>query len=663
MKRQLSSFDIYVITCELRELQGSYIDKIYQISKDEILIRFRNIKNKKRENIYIRNGKFISVTNKDLETPERPSVFAMTLRKYLKNGRLSDVKQHEFDRILKIEISKKEGNYSLVIEFFSEGNIILVDPNGKIIYPLIKQAWAHRKLKGREPYVSPPSQINPFKLDFEKTKELIKKSDKDIVRTLAVNLNLSGFIAEEICKRANIDKKTKIEDITDEEIREVYDTLKEFIKKFENKEIDPYLVKEENKIIDIIPFKSESYKEDNLEKIDNFVRGLENFIDKKEKRKKDATKETKIDKKLGKLDRQKIQQETAIEKTKKNIGEKKHEGDIIYLHYQKIEKLLEKIKKILQLKDKKEYIEKVNELDFVKKFNPKKNTLILNLKDTKDNFSEVKIDFRKTVSENAEKAYHDNKKLKSKLHGAEIALKKTQEKIKKTKKQKEKEGKIKKELDQKKKEKKEKTFWFEKYRWFISSNGNIVVAGKDAKTNDLVVKKYLEERDRYAHADISGAPSVIIKNKDPFGKKLEINEKTLEEACKFAASFSKAWKQFAEAEAYWVLPEQVSKSPQSGEFVPKGAFIIRGKRNYNRCKLEVAVGEIEIDGIKKIMGGPVSTLKNKSEKYVILNPGPVKKSDISKKLSNVFNTSVENISKVLPPGGASIIDSYGVEVK
>ena len=63
------------------------------------------------------------------------------------------------------------------------------------------------------------------------------------------------------------------------------------------------------------------------------------------------------------------------------------------------------------------------------------------------------------------------------------------------------------------------------------------------------------------------------------------------------------------------------------------------------------------------MGGPVSAVKNKSDKYVILNPGPVKKSDISKKLSKVFNTSVENISKVLPPGGAAIVDSYGVEVK
>ena len=463
MKREITSFDIYVIVKEMEELKGSYIDKIYQLSRNEILIRFRNIQNKKRENIYIRNGEFISVTDKDLETPERPSVFAMTLRKYLQNGKIANVKQHEFDRILKIEISKKEGIYTLVVEFFSEGNIILVDPNEKIIYPLKKQAWAHRKVKGREPYVSPPSQINPFKLYLKETQKLIKKSDKDIVRTLAVNLNLSGFISEEICTIANIDKNTKIENTTSDQIEKIYNSLKKFLERFEKKEFTPYIVKKDSKIIDIIPFEFEIYKDYTLEETESLVRGLEKFICTKEKTKKQVKKENKFEKKLGKLDRQKIQQENAIEKIGKEVGEKKHKGDLIYLHYQKIEKLLNQIKKILELKEKTEYINKINELDFVKEFSPNKNTLILKLKDTDDKDFDVKLDFRKTVSENAEKAYDENKKLKSKLHGAKKALKKTHDKIKNAKKQKEKEEIKLEEIEQKKKEKKkEKTKGYEK---------------------------------------------------------------------------------------------------------------------------------------------------------------------------------------------------------
>jgi len=661
MNRKLSSFDIYVITKELRELQDSYIDKIYQLSKNEILIRFRNIKNNKRESIFIRNGELICITDKDLKTPKSPSVFAMTLRKYLQNGKIADVYQHEFDRILKIKISKKEGDYTLVVEFFSDGNIILVDPKGKIIFPLIRQAWAHRKLKGREPYVPPPSQINPFELTLDEFKKFLMKSDQDIVRTLAVKVNLSGFIAEEICKRSGIDKKTSIKDITDVQIKKIFSSIQSFLKIFEKNDFNPIVVKKENEVIDILPFEFKTYKDLNFEKTKSFVRGLDNFVEIQERSEKQEKKESKNEIKFGKVKRQKNQQEQVIKSLQNEIQEKKNEGDLIYLNYNDIEKILTDIKKILDLKVKDEGIKLINNMDIVKTFNPEENTLILILKDTKNSFFDVKIDFRKTVSENAEKAYGENKKLKSKLRGAKIALEKTNDQIKQLEKQIKKEDEKKKE-EIKNKDEEEKKFWFENYRWFISSKGNIVLAGRDAKTNDIIVKKYLAKGDRYAHADISGAPSVIIKSKDIYDKKIEIDEKTLEEACIFAASYSKAWKQFAEAEAYWVLPEQVSKTPQSGEFLPKGAFVIRGKRNYHRCKLEIAIGEIEIERQKKIMGGPVDSFKKISSRYVIINPGPSTKNDISKKLAKTFNVSVEKISRVLPPGGMAISEKMGVEI-
>ena len=278
------------------------------------------------------------------------------------------------------------------------------------------------------------------------------------------------------------------------------------------------------------------------------------------------------------------------------------------------------------------------------------------MKNTKGETYEVSLDFRKTVSENAEKAYEDNKKIKNKLDGAKISITKTKELIKSAEKQE-----IQKEKE-KTSDKKEKIYWFEKYRWFISSAGNIVIGGRDAKTNDLIVKKYLKEDDRYAHADIHGAPSIIIKNKGIKDEKIQITEETLEEACIFAASFSKAWKQFAEAQAYWVSPEQVSKTAQSGEFVPKGGFIIRGKRNYYRCKLEVAVGEINLDDEKKIMSGPVSAVKKNSQKYVILVPGDTKRNVIAHRLAKAFNVSVDSVDRVLPPGDVTISGNVGVDL-
>ena len=656
MQRQLSSFDIYVLVSELQNLKGSYIDKIYQLTRDELLIRIKNIQTKEKESIYIRNGVFLSVTQKELKTPQRPTMFAMALRKYLQNGRIIEISQHEFDRIIIVKIGKKEGEYSLVIEFFSDGNIILADPEGKIILPLIRQAWAHRSIKGREPYTPPPAQINPFNLSKEQFTDLLKESNADIVRTLAVNLNLSGPIAEEICIRGNVDKKLKIDEIEQNIITKLYESFTDFLKLFKDKKIDPVLVKKDGEIIDILPFKFESYTNVEFVNIDNLSNGLENFIEQKIVEKKSDSKTQEL---IGKLNRQLVQQQEAVTNLESQIKLKKLEGDLIYLNYQEIEELLSEIKDILDLKEKEVEIKRTNEKDIVKKFDPLENLLILNLKDISGKIFEIKINFRKTVSENAEKAYDDNKKLRSKKNGAEKSAKKTKEQIILAKNE---DMKEKKKEAEKKQIKKVSLLWFEKYRWFISSDGNIVIGGKDAKNNDLVVKKYLKEGDRYAHADIQGAPSIIIKSKGINDEIIEITEKTLEEACIFAASYSKAWKQFAEAQAYWVLPEQVSKTAQSGEFVPKGAFIIRGKRNYHRCKLEIAVGEIDIQDEKKIMAGPIDAIQKRAKRYVVLQPGGIKKNEIARKIAKAFDVNVDSVDRVLPAGGVTVIESKGIEL-
>ena len=106
MQRQLSSFDIYVIVAELQELLGVNIEKIYQISQNEITIRVKNIKTKQKNTIFIRNGSLFCITEKDFKTPDKPSTFSMTLRKYLQNGRIIDISQHEFDRIIKIKLRR-----------------------------------------------------------------------------------------------------------------------------------------------------------------------------------------------------------------------------------------------------------------------------------------------------------------------------------------------------------------------------------------------------------------------------------------------------------------------------------------------------------------------------------------------------------------------------
>jgi predicted ribosome quality control (RQC) complex YloA/Tae2 family protein len=654
MKRQLSSFDIYIIISELQEYIDYTIEKIYQISRNELILKLKNLKNKDKKSLYIKNGEFISITKKKFETPLKPTNFAMTLRKYLMNGRIINISQAEFDRIIEIKINKKESEFTLIIEFFSKGNIILTNKEKKIISNLITQIWSHREIKIYKNYKYPPLQINPFKLKKAAFSKLLKESKSDIVRTLAVTLNLSGLIAEEILANLKINKNKNISDINEEEIQEIYNELQRFLKKFIEKKFDPVLVYRNSELINILPFKFKSYENINYQKTDNFMLSFEKFIIPESR----EIKKTKLNNQIiEKLKRRLENQNKNIEKLKKEILEKKIEGDILYLNYQKCENLLKEINRLLLLKNKENEIKKINKNQIVKEFNPTNNQLLIKIKDQFDKIHRIKLDFRKTISENAENAYDLSKKYKQKLRGAEKSIEKTKDDLKKA---------IKKNKEISIIEKKESTgkkFWFEDYRWFVSSKGNIIIAGKDSKSNEIIVKKYLKKGDRYAHADITGAPSCIIKNIDINNKNITINEVTLEEACIFAACFSKAWNLFTEAQSYWVLPDQVSKTPQSGEYVPKGAFIIRGKRNYYKIKLELGIGEVYIEKTKKYMCAPISAIEKYSKKYFIIKPGNMKKNVAANLLSKDFGTSNENILKILPPGNISIIKTYGLTMK
>jgi len=234
------------------------------------------------------------------------------------------------------------------------------------------------------------------------------------------------------------------------------------------------------------------------------------------------------------------------------------------------------------------------------------------------------LDLRRDLYANASRFYERGKRAKRRLKGAQTALEETRKKLEEA------ETRIKEakalekvkpvealeEVAERKVKRKE---WFEKFRWFVSSDGFLVVAGKDAVSNEVLVKKYTEDNDVVFHADVAGAPFVAIKTE---GKKL--SEQCLREAGEFAAAFSRGWREgFASIDVYWVKPDQLSKGGDSGEYVPRGAFVVRGKRNWMRgVPLKTAVGVIaEKNGEVRFLGGPVDSVKAKTNAYIVVMPG------------------------------------------
>ncbi|KAK3140016.1 hypothetical protein QOZ80_5AG0394140 [Eleusine coracana subsp. coracana] len=122
-----------------------------------------------------------------------------------------------------------------------------------------------------------------------------------------------------------------------------------------------------------------------------------------------------------------------------------------------------------------------------------------------------------------------------------------------------------------------KVHWFEKFNWFISSENYLVIGGRDAQQNELIVKRYMSKGDLYVHAELHGASSTIIKNHKP---DTPIPPLTLNQAGSFTVCHSKAWDSKIVTSAWWVYPHQVSKTAPTGEYLTVGSFMIRGKKNF-----------------------------------------------------------------------------------
>ena len=262
------------------------------------------------------------------------------------------------------------------------------------------------------------------------------------------------------------------------------------------------------------------------------------------------------------------------------------------------------------------------------------------------------LDINRTVEQNAAIYFEKAKKARRKAAGARKALAMHQKKLE----QLQRKATLEEQEELQKKAAKQKKEWYEKFRWFISSEGFLVLGGRDATTNDILVKKHVDPADIIFHADITGSPFCIIKTE---GK--EVGEQTLQETAQFCAAKSRAWKlELSNLEVYHVKPEQVTKDAPSGEYIGKGAFMIYGRKNKMFADVKISVGATEAG---KVMAAAESACRKQCLSYVTIRPGRMKKSDAAKKLQKMIEqqsrqkVSLDDIMAAMPPGDCSFVSA------
>ncbi|MBN1800729.1 MAG: NFACT family protein [Candidatus Lokiarchaeota archaeon] len=643
-----SNIDVFAISKELDALlTGSMISNVYEV-EDMLILKLNT--DKGRKNLIIKSDSRINLTNYDYPIPKYPNQYIMSLRKFLKNRRILSVSQFNFDRIIVLELSNLDTtSWKFIIELFNKGNFLLLDENN-----ILKIAKKYRKFKDRDvlagkEFLFPKSRGKDFiSIKKEEFKDIIREKDEEIVRILARNINIAGLYAEELCLRANLDKKKSGIKLNEEELECFFDQFKTMRNEILFGKIKPYILLDDDKSeIGVYPFELEIFSEKHKKNYESYNNAVDDFYSKIDSEILKMPSDQRINQKIKNQEKILKNQLEYMEELEKKKSKYYEQGDFIYSNFKILENLLHVIssartkgfsweeinQKLVSAKE-----EKMSDVEYFDHIVPATKQIVL-----KTNDETIYIDLTKSIGENASMIYEKGKKADKKIKGTLPAIEQTRVKIEKLKEEKEL---IEVEVDFLVKKPKKK--WYEKFHWFVTSDDFLVVGGKDASSNEIIFKKYLDSHDLVFHTNFPGSPLTILKNPES----REIPERSIKEAADFVASYSRAWKEsWGFVDVFYVHPEQVSKTPPSGEFLPKGSFMITGKKNIiKNAKIELAISlDFEDLGLNnnettrimypKLVCGPKKAIeKHQSGDIVVIKPSKagLSKGKIAKELKNFF---------------------------
>ena len=631
---KLAGIELRYLVNDLSEkTKGYYVSNIYGISKESLLFKLHHPEKPDIMLMFSTFGLWISsVRIEQIETNKLLKRF----RKDLLRLKLENVEQLGTERIAYLKFKGFDKEYVLVGEFFGDGNIILCNKEMKILALLHSLDVRHRKLQVGLQYEPPPeNNLDIFKITKEELNEN-RIPDISSDRWLGRTLGLPTRYVESIFQNANIDSKKMCSDLSDNDLTMIVNSTNKITDKVINGDHEPIIVNDENKS-EVFPI---NLIKDNTktEIVSSFIEGLDKLFTQKILESGKDIQSQSTDKKILEL-------ETQIDEQKKAITTVK----------EKSEKISNLAKSLLELvtngissfeDDSVQKILKENNSDyFVDKGIP-----LIRIQNEK-----IKIDPKSSLHTIASNLFNEAKKQSGAIPAIEKLMKKTNKQLNehKNKSEKQKESISFSEVRKKN--------WYERYRWFFTSDGNLAIGGRDSSSNSSIIRKHLEKNDKVFHAEIFGSPFFILKDGE------NAKDASLNEVAHATVCFSRAWRESMYGlSAYWINPEQVKKAAPSGQYLPKGSFTIDGQRNFVKIStLKLAIGLVKQNNNIVIACGPPEAIKKNSVIYAIIEPGGSEMVDNAKKIRIEFlkideqltkQISLDDFVRVIPAGKSHISD-------
>ncbi|SEH16006.1 Predicted component of the ribosome quality control (RQC) complex, YloA/Tae2 family, contains fibronectin-binding (FbpA) and DUF814 domains [Natronorubrum sediminis] len=723
-KRELTSVDLAALVGEFGTYEGAKVDKAYLYGDDLLRLKMRDF-DRGRIELIIEVGEIkrahTVAPERVPDAPGRPPQFAMMLRNRLSGADFAGVEQFEFDRILEFVFEREDGTTRIIVELFGQGNVAVTDGEYEVIDCLETVRLKSRTVVPGSRYEFPDSRTNPLTVPREAFDREMEESDTDVVRTLATQLNFGGLYAEEVCTRAGIEKGMDIDDADEDDYDRLYEAIERLALDLRNSNFEPrmYFADEggdeqdgdseggdgdgddatdasPDRVVDATPFPLEEHVELAAEPYDSFLAALDDYffrLELADEQEPDPTDQRPdFEEEIAKYERIIDQQQGAIDGFEQEADALREQAESLYAEYGLIDDILSTIQDARSQDRPWDEIESrfeegaergIDAAQAVVDVDGSEGTVTIEV-----DGEYVDLESGRGVEQNADRLYTEAKRVEEKKEGALAAIEDTREDLEDAKARRERweadDGEDEtEETDEEEREDREwlsmpsvpireNEPWYDRFRWFHTSDGYLVIGGRNADQNEELVKKYLEPGDTVFHTQAHGGPVTVLKATDPSeasSSDIELPDSSLEEAAQFAVSYASVWKDGRYAgDVYAVDSDQVTKTPESGEYLEKGGFAIRGDRTYyDDTPVDVAVG-IQCEPYTRVIGGPSSAIEDQAATTISLEPGRYAQADAAKRVYRQFRerfedesfvrkiASPDRIQHFMPPGGSRIAE-------
>ncbi len=607
------------------------IRKVYGISRDLYSLTVRGPGGTVSELIAYLGGA-VYLSSYKWRKPMTPPQLAMGMRKWISGGTIEEVRQLDFDRVLRLGVRVGEERFDLWVELFGGGNLVLVDGKGNILQVARPITVRGRELRRGREYLPPPtSGSRSPPLTVEEIVGYLSESEREIWKSLAYGWGMGPPYLDEVLG-GEVDPRAKSRELDSETLESMAERVVNLLKSAENPEPTMYLEEGEVREFSLRPL---DRLRERFEEERRFDGGFSEMLD--------AVLSPAIALRLG-------GEGGADERLMASAG-RQAELAVEYSHRAKVfrmaaERMFSELARFQAILD----LARAGKTPPGFRLDRARGRLIWDVSG-----EEIGLSVHLSAAENASRLYDKAKILEKKAERAREAAENLKMRSK---------GPPAEEVPLI--IRRERRRWFERFRWFESSEGFLVVAGRDRSTNRELVRRYMRPRDFFLHVDMPGGSVVVVRSE---GER-EPGDATLREASVYAACYSRAWKQgLSRADVYCVRGDQVSVHAPPGMFIPKGSFYVSGERRYFRPELRLRIGLIEMEGRFSLISAPPSA-SDRMVVWATVVPGGVPREEAvhilkgkleaaARKVGLELTLSEEAVRSVLPPGGVEVIDERG----